>query len=115
MRIHHLHIQHRIDPHLNVVARDANLFGDVDRDFLEAVPVGHPLDERNQDVKAGLQCAAVLAQMLDDVGALLRHHHRGFRDHDDHDHGDDDECVAERNIQETLHVRADLTPLRPRP
>ncbi len=102
MRIHDLHIEHRIDPHLNVVASDANLLGDVDRYFLEAVPVGHFLEERREDVKAGLQGAAVLAQVLDDVGALLRHHHGGFRDHDHDDHGYDDECVAEGNTQETL-------------
>ena len=102
MRIQHLHVEHRIDAHLHVVARDADLFRDVDRDFLEAVPVGHSLDEWNQNVEAGLQRAAVLAQILDDVGALLRHHRGGLRQHDHHDHGYHDERVAERNIQETL-------------
>ncbi len=74
MRVEHLHVQHRIDPDLHVVARDANLLGDVDRDLLEAVPVRDLLDERDQDVKSRLQGAAVLAQILHHVGALLRHH-----------------------------------------
>jgi hypothetical protein len=74
MRIEHLHVQHRIDADLHVVARDADLLGDVDRDLLQAVPVGDLLDERHQNVKAGLQGAAVLAQILDHVRALLRHH-----------------------------------------
>ena len=79
MRIEHLHVQHRVDTHLDVVARDADLLGDVERLFLEAVPVGNALDERNQDVKPGLQRAAVLAEILDHVRALLRHDGRGAR------------------------------------
>ena len=53
MRIEHLHVQHGVHPHLHVVAGDANLFRDVDRDFLETVPVGYLLEERYQDVKIG--------------------------------------------------------------
>ncbi len=78
MRIEHLHVQHRVDADLNVVARDADLLRDVDRDFLEAVPVGHLLDEGNENVKPGLQRPAVLAQVFDHEGALLRHHGRGL-------------------------------------
>jgi hypothetical protein len=63
MRIEHLHVQNRVDADLHVVARDADLLRDVDRNFLETVPVGHPLDERNENMKAGLQGAAVLAQV----------------------------------------------------
>ena len=95
MRIHHLHVQHRVDAHLHVVAGDADLFGDVDRDFLEAVPVGDPLHERHENMKPGRQRAAVLAQVLDHVGALLRHHRRGLGNHNDDQYGDEDECVAE--------------------
>ena len=102
MRIQHLHVQHRIDAHLHVVAGDADLLGDVDRDLLQAVPVGDLLDERNQDVEAGLQRAAVLAEILDHEGALLRHHGRGLRQHDDDDDGDHDDAVAQRNFQGLL-------------
>jgi hypothetical protein len=51
VRIEHLHVQHRVDAHLHVVAGDADLLGDVERVFLEAVPVGDSLEERHQDVK----------------------------------------------------------------
>jgi len=68
------------------------LFRDVDGDFLEAVPVGHPFDERNQDVKPGLQGTAVLAEVLDHEGALLRNHGGGLGQHDHHDHGYHDDA-----------------------
>ena len=62
------------------------------------VPVGDALDERDQDVEAGLERAAVLAEVLDHEGGLLRHHDRGARHGDDrqqHDaeHGDEDQVV----------------------
>ena len=41
--------------------------------FLQHVLVGHPVDERHQDVQARRQGAVVLAQPLDHPGVLLRH------------------------------------------
>ena len=94
MRIEHLHVQDSIDSDLHVVARDADLLGDIQRDFLEAMPVGDPLEKRYQHIKPGMQRAAVLAQVFDDVGGLLRHDGRGFCNHDHDDYRDHDECVA---------------------
>ncbi len=93
MRIEHLHIQHRIDADLDVVARDADLLGHVDRLFLQAVTVGDPLDERNQDMESGLQGAVVLAEALDHIRALLRNHRSGAPHCDHYNDGDDDEDV----------------------
>jgi hypothetical protein len=53
MRVEHLHVEDRIDADLDVVACDADLLGNVDRNLLEAVAVGNRLGERNENVKAG--------------------------------------------------------------
>src|SRR5690606_17989554 len=87
--IENAQVEHAVDADLDVVLRDAHLLGNVDRLFLQRVLVRDALDERNENVKAGLQRAAVLAEHLDDVGALLRHDDRGLRNHDDHE---DREC-----------------------
>ena len=47
--------------------------GHVQRDFLQAVLVGDPVDEGDQEVQARRQRAVVLAQALDHPGVLLRH------------------------------------------
>ena len=86
VRIEHLHVEDRVDADLDVVARDADLLGDIEGLLLQAVPVGDALHERHQNVKARLQRAAVFAEVLDDVGALLGHHGRGLGQHDDHGH-----------------------------
>ena len=85
MRIQHLHVQHRVDGHLDVVPSDADLLRDVERLLLEVVPVGDALHERHQDMESRLQRAAVLAETLDDIGALLGHHRSGAPDRDHHD------------------------------
>src|ERR1700730_14896745 len=118
MRVEHLHVQNAVHTHLDVVARDADLLGDVDRDFLEAVPVGDLLDEGDENVKYGLQRAAVLAQILDHERTLLRHHRRGLCEHDDDDDGDRNGAVAQGNFQETLllptcHASACTTSVSP--
>src|SRR5882757_8467431 len=104
MRIHHLHVEHRIDAHLDVVAGDADLLGDIDRDFLETMPVRDLLDEWNEDMEAGLEGAAVLAQVLDHECTLLRHHRRGLRHDDDDDNRNRNSSVAQGNFQEHLLV-----------
>jgi hypothetical protein len=45
--------------------------------------VAHHVEERDQNMKSGTERAAVLAEPFDHICALLRHHHRGFGDHDD--------------------------------
>ena len=93
MGIEHLHVQNRVDRYLDVVPRDADLLGNVDRLLFQAVAVGNALDEGDQNVESGLKRPAVSAEAFDHVRALLRHHGRGFRDHDDDDHSNDDEGV----------------------
>ena len=74
---------------------NADLLGDIDRLFLEAVPVSDALDEWNENVKAGLDRAAVAAEALDHEGALLRDDGGRLGEHDDRQENDDydnDEC-----------------------
>ena len=75
------------DLQLRVVARDADLAGHVERNFLEAVLVGHFVDEGHQQVQPWRQCACVFAQTLLDPGILLWDDLDGARDED---HGDDE-------------------------
>ena len=86
--IEHLQIQHAVDADLHVVLGDADLLGNIERLFLEGVPVGDAFDERKQDVKPGLDRAAVAAESLDDEGALLRHDDGGLHQDDDDEHDD---------------------------
>src|SRR5688572_7536420 len=92
-RIEHLHVEHAIDADLHVVARDADLLGNVHRLFLEVVLVGDAVEEGLQDVKPGLDRAAVAAEGLDHECALLRHDDRGLRNDDDDDKYDDADGV----------------------
>jgi len=81
------------DANLHIVARDADLLGDVQCLLFEAVSVGNPFNEWNQDMKTGVQRAAVLAEGFDDVRALLRNDGRGLADHNDGDDGEHDEYI----------------------
>jgi hypothetical protein len=111
VRIHHLHVQHCIDAHLHVVAGDADLFGNVDRDFFETVLVGDALHERHENMKAGRQRAAVFAQVFDHEGALLRHHRRGLGNHHHDQYGDDDGSIAQGHIHEFSPCTTRVKPL----
>ncbi len=93
-RIEHLQVEHAVDADLHVVARDADLLGDVHRLFLEVVLVGDAVEEGLQDVEPGLDRAVVAAERLDDEGALLGHDDRGLRDDDDDDKYDDADGVS---------------------
>src|SRR5262249_49104500 len=93
MGVENLQVEHGVDADLDVVSGDANLLGDVDRLLLQVVPVSNAFHKGNQDMKPGLQRAAVPAETLHDVGALLGHHRRGFGDQNDDDEGDNDEYV----------------------
>ena len=68
-----------------VVARDADLAGDVQRDLLERMAVGHPVDEGDDDVQARRQRGVVAPQALDDPRVLLGDDLDRL---DDEDHGD---------------------------
>ena len=73
------------------------------RRLLERVPVADDVDERHQDVEAGVERAGVAPEPLDDERALLRHDDRRLGEHDEHDdrEQDDDE-------QSAFHGRAPL-------
>ena len=86
--VQNLQVEDPVDPDLHVVLGNAHLLGDVDRQFLQAVFVGRPLDKGQQDVKSGAQRAAVLAEILHHVGALLRHDDRRLGQHQHDQHGD---------------------------
>ena len=72
LRVEDLEVEHAVDADLDVVAGDADLLRDVERRFLERVLVADDVDERHQDVEAGVERAGVPAEPLDDEGALLR-------------------------------------------
>ncbi|KAG1390169.1 hypothetical protein G6F59_015290 [Rhizopus arrhizus] len=88
-RVRHLEIQDAVDLQLRVVARDADLAGHGQRDFLERVLVRHAFDERDDEARAGRQDAVEFAQALDHPGVLLRHD--GDRLDDDQDRQRDDD------------------------
>jgi hypothetical protein len=60
-RIGHLEVQHAVDRELRVVLADADLAGHIQRDLLERMLVGDPVDEGDQEVQAGRQRTVVLA------------------------------------------------------
>ncbi|MPN49533.1 hypothetical protein SDC9_197154 [bioreactor metagenome] len=72
---------------MRVVARDADLAGHVERDFLQAVLVGNLVDEGDDEFEAGCEGARVLAQALLHPGVLLGDDLDRLRDED----GCDDE------------------------
>ena len=86
MWIQDLHVKHRVDTNLDIIPRNTDLFGDVECLFLQAVPIGNAVDERDQNMETSVERAAVLAEIFDYVRALLWNDGRGARDHD---HGND--------------------------
>ena len=94
MGIQHLHVKDCVHGNLDVIARYADLFGNVERLLFQAVTIGHALDERDQNVEPGLQRAAVLAQIFYDKRTLLRHHGRRARNHDHRNQSQSNEHVG---------------------
>ena len=75
-------IDHRVDLHGDVILGDDGLGREVGDALLERHLVGHPLDEGDLEMDAGLPGALVGAQALDDKGAGLGdHHHVGDHQH----------------------------------
>ena len=56
LRIQHLGIENAVDADLYVVARDADLFGNIDGGFFQRVFVLHTVEERPQDVEPRAEC-----------------------------------------------------------
>ena len=103
LRVEDLEIQDAVHAHLHVVARDADLRRDVDRRFLQRMPVADDVEERNQDVKPGMQHAGKPAEPLDDVRALLRDDDRRLRNDDE---CDNDEYQTDDRQRIEVHQRA---------
>jgi hypothetical protein len=88
--VRHLEIQDAVHLKLRVVARDANLAGDIERHFLQAVLVRDVVDEGDQEVQARRERGVKAPEPLDDPRVLLRHDLDRPRDEDDgHDKEDD--------------------------
>ena len=85
-----LKVQDAVHLQLGVVLGDANLAGHVERNFLEAVPIGHAVHKRHQKVEARGEGASVFAQAFFDPGVLLWNDLDGSGDEDDRDDQDDD-------------------------
>jgi hypothetical protein len=83
-------IEHSVHGDLNVVARDADLLGNVHGHFLERVLVTDRVEERPEDVEARLERGGILAQPLHHPGVLLRNDARDPADHDERKDDDDE-------------------------
>ncbi len=96
LRVEDLEVEHAVDADLHVVAGDADLRRNVEGRFLERVLVADDVDERQQDVEAGVERAGVAAEALDHERALLRDDDGRLGDHDerhDREQHDDDESA----------------------
>lgn len=98
MRIEDLHVEDGVHTNLHIVPGNADLLGNVEGLFLQAVPVGNTLDERNQNMKSRMQCAAVLPEILDNVRALLWDHSCGPRDNNHGDNSKRNEYVGRVHV-----------------
>jgi len=85
-------IQNAIHLQLRVVAGDAHLAGDIERNLFEHVFVGHAVDKGHQKIEARCERAVVFAQALHHPGVLLGHHFDGpcYENHGNHQQGDCD-------------------------
>jgi hypothetical protein len=101
-RIEDLEIQDAVHTDLHVVARDADLRRDIDRDFLQRVPVPDDIQKRHEEVQAGLFDVRKPAESLDDERALLRNDDDGLGNNDERDEREDD---RDDNARTNLHQR----------
>lgn len=70
--IDHLQIKNAIDRNGNVILGEACLARHINCNFFKGVLVSHTIDKRDEDMKAGVQTAGILAQPFDDELAPLR-------------------------------------------
>ena len=82
-RIEDLHVQNTIYTNLHVVVGDTNLLGNVDGLFLENVPVRNSVDERKQNMEAGIELSIEFTEPLNNVCVLLRHNYSRLEEDDD--------------------------------
>src|SRR5678815_1083198 len=98
LRIQDLEIEHAVDTHLDVIARDADLLWDIHRVFLQGMAVADGVHERDENVESRVKDAVVTAQTLHDVSALLRHDHSRTGEYDEKHERQND-----RNNESTIH------------
>ncbi len=102
----HLEVEDAVDLQLGVVLGDADLAGNVERDFPQVVPVGDAIDERDHEIEPGLQHRVEPPQPLDDERVLLRNDPDRLGDDDDgHDEQRDREQRRPDPHGVGLHLR----------
>ena len=62
-----LQVQDTVDVDSDIVLRDGGLLGDVDGDLLEALDVLDLVNQRDQEVEAGIEDRVVSAHPLDNL------------------------------------------------
>ena len=62
-----LQVQDTVDVDSDIVLRDGGLLGDVDGDFLEALDVLDLVNQRDQEVEAGIEDRMISAHPLDNL------------------------------------------------
>ena len=101
-RVGDLEIQHSVDLDDEVVLGDDGLWRERDYLFAQLHYRADPIDERDDEVHAGLQGAMVAAEPLDVACAALRHYaHRpqnGDDDEQDEDQPGDERCVHDHSL-----------------
>lgn len=65
--------QHTVKFERDIVGRDGALLGDLESHLLQALDVGDPVQEGDEDGQAGVEDAIELAHALDDPRRLLGH------------------------------------------
>ena len=74
---------------LHVVARNTDLLWNIDGRFFQGMFVPNHIEERHQDMKAGIQRRVIFAEPLDHEGALLRDDASGFGNYDNDEKSQD--------------------------
>ena len=87
--VEHFQVENPIHAYLNVVPGNTDLLLDVERALLEAVLICDPLNERDEDMEAGLHRFPVLTQVFHDVRVLLTNHDCGLGNEHDNQRDDD--------------------------
>src|SRR3954447_26378673 len=103
-RVVHLEVDDGVDRYHQVVLGDHALRRERDDLLAHVDGVADLVDERGQQVQAGLQPGLELPEPLDDPDGLLLHHPDGLDECDDHQQGDQCQHYEERGHL-TLHSK----------
>lgn len=72
-------IDDTVNSQLRIVARDADLAGDIQGNFFQRMTVGDAVDKGNEDIEAGSQGAMETSEPFDNVDFLLGNNDKGFK------------------------------------